>query len=134
MNRFNQSFNCDLAILEKFRESFETFLRDSGIEDELCQRIIIGLNELVSNIIIHANHSDPERFFTISSQVTEEAMLEVILKHSGDYFRPDQVNLPEIGDLPSGGFGLFIINSLFDRVDYLQETSGDNLIKLSKKI
>lgn len=134
MNKFKQSFNCELKILEEFRDSFEKFLRDSGIKDEICQRIIIGLNELVSNIIIHANHSDPERLFTISSQVTEVGLLEVNLQHSGDFFRPDQVNLPEIGDLPGGGFGLYIINSLFDHVDYLQEASGEKIIKLSKKI
>ncbi len=133
MNKFKQSFNCELKILEKFRESFEKFLRDSGIEDELCQRIIIGLNELVSNIIVHANHADPERFFTASAQVNA-GMLEIRFSHGGDFFKPDQIELPEIDSLPEGGFGLFIINSLFDQVEYLQESSGENTIKLLKKI
>jgi serine/threonine-protein kinase RsbW len=134
MKKFNQSFNCDLDILEELRDSYEKFLQGIGIEDELCQKIIIGLNELVSNIIVHANHSNPKRFFTLSSQLTEAGVLEINLQHNGENFKPDQVELPEINDLPSGGFGLYIINSLFDQVDYLQSASGENLIKLSKKI
>lgn len=134
MSDFKQKFKCDLSVLEPFRESFEKFLRDSRIEEDICQRILIGLNELVSNIIIHANHSNPEHFFTISADIAEAGFLEISLQHGGDHFRPDQVDLPEIEDLPAGGFGLYIINSLFDRVDYLQEASGENLIKLSKKI
>ncbi|MFZ5950222.1 MAG: ATP-binding protein [Candidatus Rifleibacteriota bacterium] len=134
MKKIKQAFNCSLDILPSFRDFFEGFLNESGLEEELCQKIIIGLNELVSNIIIHANHSDSQRSFSISAEIDNSCVLMIELLHNGDSFKPQPASLPAIEDLPEGGFGLFIIEAIFDRVEYLQMAPGDNLIRLTKKI
>lgn len=124
---------CDLKNLETVREWFKANFAASIGDEDLFDRLNLGLNELLSNVIIHANHSDPEKTAEIICELDNDLLLIEIV-HGGETFIPEKPELPDIENLPEGGFGLFIIESAFDRADYLSDSNEIQRIRLSRKI
>lgn len=124
---------CDLKNLETVREWFKAKFASSIGNKDLFDRLNLGLNELLSNVIIHANHSDPEKTAIVSGSI-DDGYLVVEIVHCGKAFVPEKSELPDIETLPEEGFGLFIIASAFDQADYFSDSSGAQKIRLSRKI
>lgn len=133
MNKSSLDSNCSLNSLEIIREWLLASLTCAGVAQDLAERLNLALNELLANVIIHANDSDSGKKLNISLSVNE-AEVSLVVSHSGKSFRPMGQKVPDIKTLPEGGMGLFIIESIFDQVDYFSDPDGNERIKLIKKI
>lgn len=124
---------CDLKNLETVREWFKANFSVFVGDEDLFDRLNLGLNEVLSNVIIHANHSDPEKTARISGSI-DNGRLEIEIVHCGEAFVPEKQELPDIETLPEGGFGLFLIANAFDQADYFSDSPEIQRIRLSKQI
>ncbi len=125
--------NCDLSNLSLAREWFRENTQSLINDEDLFERLNLALNELLSNVITHANHSNPEKKLTVYIQITA-AILMLELTHSGKSFRQTSADLPDIKSMPEGGFGLFLISSAFDDVNYYSHSDGTQKIRLTRKL
>jgi serine/threonine-protein kinase RsbW len=125
--------SCDLNNLGLVRDWFRSNTLNLINDEEIFERLNLALNELLSNVIIHANQSNPEKDLTVCMQITEDA-IKIELTHAGIAFNPSRNDLPDIESLPEGGFGLFLISSAFDEVNYYTDPDGTQKIRLARKL
>lgn len=125
--------SCDLNNLGRVRDWFRSNTLNLINDEEVFERLNLALNELLSNVIIHANQSNPEKEMTVYMQIDEDTV-RIELTHTGIAFNPSGNALPDIESLPEGGFGLFLISSAFDEVSYYTDSDGTQKIRLTRKL
>jgi serine/threonine-protein kinase RsbW len=99
-----------------------------GLEEEYYGNILIAVTEAVNNAIIHGNKNDKNKLVFISAY---ESDLEFwfLIKDDGRGF--DFTNLPDPTSpeniLLENGRGIFLMNNLADKIDFL---SGGSVVKV----
>jgi len=118
-------FSSEPAHLANVRDSVRDFLDGSrfGAEDEA--RIVMALDEACTNIIRHAYEG-------LSKPVRLEMKwlcdrLRFVLRDYGKPFHPLTVQSRDLQIVHPGGYGLFIIRTVFDHVDYTPQAKGTRL-------
>lgn len=111
------------------------FARDAAGERGAGQEIHalrLAVQEACTNVIKHGRMSDAERRLAIRFEM-EGDQLNILISDQGEPFDPGAVD-PTLSwdDEPAeGGYGLFLIRSLVDVMDY-QSAGGTNTLTLSK--
>lgn len=131
------TINSDLNDLEKLRAWLRNFLLkilSSKKPDEMeIERLILAINEATSNVILHG--SQGRNCQKIQFYLEEfESYIRLTILHEGMAFSPGKATLPSLERSPDGGFGLFIIDKVFDQVEYSQESGGKNKVQLTKRL
>ncbi len=112
----------------------EEFLEKKKVEKSVIADIAICVTEVVINGIIHGNQSNPDKRVEIAV-FKEDSKVEVVIKDEGSGFDPDILESPidEKNLLKEVGRGIFIVQSLMDKVDVSRENKGTK-IKLTKNL
>ena len=107
----------------------ETFLLEIydevGFEEDLLDRLMVSVTEVVNNAIIHGNKSDPGKFVSLSCYCSADK-IDFSVRDQGGGFAPDQVPDP-LNDqnlMKEGGRGLLIIKSMMDDVSFISNSDG----------
>ena len=120
-------------IADKIKE----FCNDNNINESLRNDLLICAVEALNNVITHSYKKDDNKNIKINiSIVDSEFTVEII--DSGisrtNFEKPTLDFDPEdIENLPEGGMGLFIIDSLMDNTSYNSE-NGKNIFIMKKKL
>lgn len=99
-----------------------------GFSYEDIEDLKVAISEAVSNVVEHAYEDEDEGEVTIGFGVYEKR-LEIMIADHGDSFNLQSVkrnigpyeNIESIDNLHEGGFGLFIIKTLMDKVEINNE-------------
>ncbi len=107
----------------------ETFLLEIydevGFEEDILDRLMVSVTEVVNNAIIHGNRSDPGKYVSLSCSCSDEK-IDFYVRDQGGGFAPDQVPDP-LSDqnlMKEGGRGLLIIKSMMDDVSFISNSDG----------
>lgn len=107
------------------------------LTENFCNSIEISLTEALNNVIEHAYlENENEVIILIIEETTDKIVFKII--DSGNTRknvtpRALVIDPNDIDSLPESGMGLFIIESIMDKTEYINE--GDkNIFKLTKKI
>jgi serine/threonine-protein kinase RsbW len=97
--------------------------RQAGFSPNAIGDLKLAVTEAVTNVVYHAYGGEPGHEIILSLNVDEEALTLTVrdLAHrqfDGDYPTPD-LN----GELPEGGYGVFLIHKTMDEVHY--DTSSE---------
>ena len=99
--------------------------------------INLSLDELVTNIVIHAPKQPPPPEEIVIRLSTEKDEVCAEVEDNGSAFNPLDLPAPDIGlPLPErsqGGLGIHLVRTLMDQVQY-QRVDGRNRLRLSKQI
>ena len=116
-----------------------------GFSYEDIEDLKIAISEAITNAVTHAYHENDEGEVTVGFAVYEDRLEVMVADHGGSYdlneikdgIGPDK-NTESVENLREGGFGLFLINTLMDKVQinnnygviilmtkYLNETEVD---------
>lgn len=103
---------------------------------EITDAVASAVGEAFNNAVIHADVSSREREVEIEVEV-RDGMLEVRVADYGAGFSLDEVASPSldpqsIESLPERGMGLFIIQGLMTRVDYV--LGRPNVLRMSRAL
>lgn len=99
-------------------------------------QIVLAVDEICANLIIHANQEDPSKF--ISLAISEKSdMVKFEITDNGVAFRRSEYKEPNIEEHvrigKKGGVGIALVNRIMDKVEF--ETAGSkNTCLLYKKI
>jgi serine/threonine-protein kinase RsbW len=96
-----------------------------GFEEDILDRIMISVTEVVNNSIIHGNGSDPDKTVMLECRCFDDHV-EFTIRDQGGGFRPDEVPDPldERNLLKEGGRGVLIVRAMMDEVEFTQTDSG----------
>lgn len=128
--------DSDLRVLSRARQFVRKVVQLLFIDEVKAERIEefeLAINEAVTNIILHAYQNKKGNQIDIIAENCGDE-LKISLIYVGESFDPNSVSPPSFDGSRDGGFGMFIISSCVDKVEYLQDSNNRNIICLTKKL
>jgi len=122
------------AEAPRVQKKLEQFLTEQKVNDSIINRLLLCVDELVTNVIAHAYTDKQEHAVLLACRIYD-SRIELELRDDGKPFDPTQKQAPSI-DLPMedrniGGLGIHLVTTLMDKVEYHRE--GDFNVLVSTK-
>ncbi|ABV33251.1 MULTISPECIES: ATP-binding protein [Pseudothermotoga] len=126
------SFSSKTINTRVARAVIRSFLSHKGIFDEEIWDTELGVNEAITNIIRHTYKGDQTKYIimTLVWDYTQRK-IEIMLRDFGDQVDPEIIKPKTPSSDKEGGFGLYLINRIFDSVKLKNRDNG-NLLILTK--
>lgn len=127
----------DTRYLAQVRGVVREVVGESDFPTEEMSRVILAVDEAVTNIMEHAYEHDIEGELEIEMVLeADNTRFEVIIRDSGKSFDPNDVDDPDLEEhVKSGrrrGLGIFLIRRIMDEVHYDYRTGIRNELRLVK--
>ena len=98
---------------------------------------MLALDEMCSNLMIHAHHCNNEDLFELIISVENNHPLVFEIIDDGTVFDINEFSTPALDNIihekRKGGLGIRLVKSIMDRVEY-HRTSEHNICRLVKTI
>jgi serine/threonine-protein kinase RsbW len=112
------------------------YLQTLMLSDILMNQIVLAVDEICANLIIHANQENPDKFICIAIFSNKE-VLKFEITDQGIPFSRSEYREPNIEEHirigKKGGVGIALVNRIMDKVEF--STNGNkNLCTLYKNI
>jgi len=123
------TFEMKLSSSPREITKVEKFLMDANgklhLDDGTMYRLLVAVTEAVNNAILHGNESDPSKFVVVCINANR-TMVMIRVEDEGPGF--DASDIPNPLDqenlLKEHGRGVFLIQSLVDKVEFSKTDSG----------
>ncbi len=126
---------CELPIalgsLRMFREFVATHALRVGLPEDVAAMFVVAAVEVFTNIIRHAPGLLPGAPVELIIHDNTEALTLDIVHLGAAFVPPDGIADTDLSTFPEGGFGLTIIRSSCDSVDYLHH-QGVNTVRMTR--
>lgn len=114
----------------------EMFLHDHRISDSIINKILLCVDELITNIIAHAYTDKEEHAVLLETRIFDK-YIELEIRDDGVPFDPTKQTRPNtqlsLESRDIGGLGIHLVMTLMDKVEYMRE--GDfNVLKATKTL
>lgn len=132
---YQYNIGCSLNNLKGIREFIRSALKDQGIPEIEMAAIILALDEMCSNLMIHAHHCNPDHLLELHIDVPEKGKLIFEIIDDGNVFNINQFHSDALNDLVhekrKGGLGIRLVKSIMNKIEYLSR-DGKNICRLTK--
>ena len=123
-------------FLGKVRQAVASCVSDSTFSEAEANRIVIAVDEALTNVIEHAYASDLEGECEIRIAIeTDPDKFCVEIHVRGGVFDPTKVELPDVREhVRKGrrsGLGIFLMRRIMDEVEY-KTVGGVNFLRMIK--
>lgn len=121
--------------LQRVRLFVEEVIAASDLDLALRNRIVVAIDEAVTNIIKHA--LDEQRRDPIEIRIAVSSVrIEVLIRDSGCSFNPKEIREPDLAEMVRegrrGGLGIFLMRRIMDEVEYIFEEGVRNELRMVK--
>lgn len=134
---YKYKVGCSIENLKGVRDFIRGALKDHGVSDLQISEMVLALDEMCSNLMIHAHHCNPDELFELKIEVEKDNPVIFEIIDDGSSFDINQFSEPELGNLVhekrKGGLGIRLVKSIMDKIEY-QHASGKNICRLIKKV
>jgi serine/threonine-protein kinase RsbW len=128
--------SCSKKNLKAIREFVTQYLSQYELSDIVLNQIVLAVDEISANLIIHANQEDASKFMELAiERLNGQLLFEISdngisFQHS-NYKEPDIEEHIRIGK--KGGVGIAIVNRIMDKVEFTSR-NGRNICRLYKTV
>lgn len=126
MTSTHRSFPCDPAQLTVIRGWAEDVVRQAGFGATAVGEIKLALSEAVTNIMVHSVGTSLADCIDLTIDVDDERVLLIIRDH-GECFDLDRYVSPDLDRLAGSGYGVFLMQSVMDGVEFGSHESGNEV-------
>jgi len=132
---YRYNIGCSLSNLKGIRDFIRTTLDENHVPELQISSIVLALDEMCSNLMIHAHHCNPDHMLElhISHPGQDTFIFEII--DDGTVFDINQFAAPEMDSLVQekrkGGLGIRLVKSIMDKIEYTTE-GGKSICRLTK--
>ncbi len=122
---------ADLTELHRARAFVREHAARAGFVPPALGEIELAVTEAVSNVMRHAYGGDPSQQLVVQVIVDErELVVEVLDQGESPEKLPDAD--PDLDDPGPGGYGLYLIRTVMDEVEWLRQP-GVNVLRLRRR-
>ena len=129
-------FPARTGQLKEVRCVVRNAVKRIGCLPDLTDRIVLAVNEACMNIIQHA-YGD-KRTGEVILEILNNPDDEELVFRLTDFAKPVDtcvIKSRDLSDLRPGGLGVYLINEVMDKVEFLKPPNGaGNLLEMRKKI
>lgn len=136
--KYNYSIPCDTKSLKKHRVKLSDILNNYSISEVDKNAMILAVDEVCANIIIHSHNCSPSDDLHISITIDEgdKVVFEIIDPH-GSHFDINQYKEPSLNEIikkkRKGGVGLILVKRIMDNIEVIK-VDGKVTFRLIKSI
>ena len=128
---------CSRAHLQQVRDFVRNYLNSRQLSDVAINQVVLAVDEVVANFIIHANGEDETQFLDLKLAFDDHDLNVEIADNSDTIFQPGPHQDPDmrayIQEGRKGGMGMTLVTRLMDRVEFF--TRGNHTVcHLSKHL
>lgn len=135
--KYNISISCEKSKLSKIREFVASVLERHHISELESHKLILAVDEVCANLIIHANNCNPSENIELGIDFPSHEEIRFEIKDKGVGFDFSKYNEPSIDEIISarkkGGIGLMLVKRIMDEVHFSSE-GAFNICHLVKKL
>lgn len=137
MKEYVYKIGCSIENLKGVRDFVRASLRQHSVSDIEISEIVLAIDEMCSNLMIHAHHCNPDELFELHVQIDQNEPVVFEIIDDGTVFDINQFAEPTISNIihekRKGGLGIRLVKSIMDRIEY-QNRSGRNVCRLVKTV
>jgi len=120
--------HCSRQNLQQVRDFVRGFLITAQRSDMVVNQVVLAVDEVVANFIIHANGEDATQFLDLLLVLTNQQLDIEIEDHGSTLFLPaGKVPTPDlrayIQQGRKGGMGMALVSRIMDRVEFFERNS-----------
>ncbi|HQQ97755.1 MAG TPA: ATP-binding protein [Cyclobacteriaceae bacterium] len=134
---YQYKIGCSLENLKGVRDFVRKSLRGTVVSDVVLNEIILALDEMCSNLMIHAHQCNPDHVLEVHIETKAQGQLIFEIMDEGEMFDINHFEEPAINNLihtkRKGGLGIRLVKSIMDSVTYVRR-NGRNVCVLTKKV
>lgn len=127
----------DTKYLIVVREFISRLVQQSRLSRDDENKIILAVDEAVTNIIEHGYDDGVEGSIEIEVEV-DEAQFKVMIRDTGRIFNPESIPTPDLTDHvklgKKKGLGIFLMRQIMDEVRYRFKDGIKNELTLVKYV
>lgn len=123
------------AHLPVVRAALEKMCELVGFGEKCTGKIVLSVDEALTNIIRHAYESQPDKPIEVEMSPLENAGqgLRICLRDYGRQVSLETIRGRDLADVRPGGLGVHIMSQCMDRVEYAH-VEGGTLLTMVKKL
>lgn len=135
--KYKYQVGCSIENLKGVRDFIRNSLKNHHISDLEISEMVLALDEMCSNLMIHAHHCNPDELFELHIVVenSDPVIFEII--DDGTVFDINSFAEPALDNIVhekrKGGLGIRLVKSIMDKVEYNQ-SKGRSICRLTKKV
>jgi len=134
---YRYNIGCSLSNLKGIRDFVRNTLNENHVPELQISAIVLALDEMCSNLMIHAHHCNPEHFLELHINHPGKGTFVFEIIDDGNVFDINQFNEPGMDNLVhekrKGGLGIRLVKSIMDKIEYKTE-GGKNICRLTKLV
>ncbi|QKG57674.1 ATP-binding protein [Hymenobacter sp. BRD128] len=120
--------SCSRQNLQQVRDFVRGFLLSAKRNDLLVNQVVLAVDEVVANFIIHANGEDATQFLDLLLVLADQHLDIEIEDHGNTLFLPPgKVPNPDlrayIQQGRKGGMGMALVSRIMDQVEFFERNS-----------
>lgn len=121
-----------LEALSQAREWVAERARQARLSRETIGDLKLVLTEAVTNVVRYSYDGEPGHQIILSWTVDDET-LTLTIRDFGRPFDASSYQSPDLGELQTGGYGVFLIRNLMDEVRYDTSSGVGTTLTLVKR-
>lgn len=129
--------SCSRHNLKVVRDFVTAFLKTYHLSDVLLNQLLVAIDEVVANLIIHANSEDESQFLNLNLEVKDDTFSIEIEDGSNRSYVPSSFREPDLQEFirlgKRGGVGMALVNRIMDKVEF-ESANNHNVCRLYKRI
>jgi len=134
---YKYKVGCSIENLKGVRDFIRTSLKNHGVSELEISEMVLALDEMCSNLMIHAHQCNPDDLFELHIMVDENNPVVFELVDDGTVFDINDFAEPTIDNIVhekrKGGLGIRLVKSIMDKVEY-HASKGKTVCRLTKKV
>lgn len=134
---YQYRIGCSLTNLKGIRDFVRTSLKEYGVAEVEVSAIVLALDEMCSNLMIHAHHCNPDHILELHIEVDNGRTFVFEIVDDGDIFDINSFQMPGLDNLVhekrKGGLGIRLVKSIMDNIEYFNR-DGKNICRLTKTV
>jgi serine/threonine-protein kinase RsbW len=135
--KYKYDIGCSLDNLLGARDFIRKSLKPHVQSDVTLNEIVLAIDEMCSNLMIHAHNCDPEHMLELTILTMDKDQLVFEIEDDGTVFDINSFNEPELDNLihikRKGGLGIRLVKTIMDKIEY-ETRDGKNVCRLTKKV
>lgn len=129
--------SCSRNNLKVVRDFVTDFLLAYHLPNLQLNQIVLAVDEVVANLIIHANGEDESQRLDLKMHVNDHTFSIEIFDYALATYRPGSYQEPDLQEFirqgKKGGVGMTLVNRIMDRVEFTTE-GRRNVCRLYKRL
>jgi len=135
--KYKYDIGCSLDNLLGARDFIRKSLKPHVQSDVTLNEIVLAIDEMCSNLMIHAHHCDPEHMLELTIITKDKGQVVFEIEDDGTLFDINSFSEPALDNLihikRKGGLGIRLVKTIMDSIEY-ETRDGKNVCRLTKKI